>query len=366
MNERDELWWVARQLRAQLEWLQEQGLATFPQVAVAAAAPSVGGSPTSPRVEAVNPARAAQGAIAGDPVRPRAVNPARAALAALADEPVRPPAPRVAVAPAAPTRAPEFTPQQFPPAEGPRGAAAVQPARLDTPAAAAREPQQPVSLDERRSAASMSLAPMSLTAIREDLGNCERCQLSKTRKNIVFGVGNPQAELMFVGEGPGQDEDLSGEPFVGPAGKLLTRIIGAMGLSREEVYIANVVKCRPPRNRDPEAGEVAACSPFLFQQIASIQPKIIVALGRPACATLIGAPLTTSISKLRGRFLRYRGEIPLMPTFHPAYVLRMSDASLQGPSEVRRQVWDDMKLVVAELEKLTGKKYELAKRGKDQ
>jgi DNA polymerase len=138
---------------------------------------------------------------------------------------------------------------------------------------------------------------------------------------------------------------------VGAAGKLLTKIIGAMGMAREDVYIANVVKCRPPQNRDPEVDEVAACSPFLFQQIASIRPKVIVSLGRPACATLIGAPLTTPISKLRGKWLEYRGEIPIMPTFHPAYLLRSPSA--------KREVWEDMKAVVARLESLTGRTFVL-------
>jgi DNA polymerase len=165
-------------------------------------------------------------------------------------------------------------------------------------------------------------------------------------------VGNPEADLMFIGEGPGRDEDLQGEPFVGAAGQLLNRIIRAMGLRREEVYIANVVKCRPPENRDPEADEVATCSSFLFQQIASIRPKVIVGLGRPACATLLGAPLTTSITKIRGRWLEFRGQIPMMPTFHPAYLLRNEAA--------KREVWEDMKQVVAELEKRTGRKLEVA------
>jgi uracil-DNA glycosylase family 4 len=153
-------------------------------------------------------------------------------------------------------------------------------------------------------------AQRPLSVIREELGDCTRCKLHRSRTHIVFGVGNPQADLMFVGEGPGREEDLQGEPFVGAAGQLLNRIIRAMGLKREEVYIANVVKCRPPENRDPEADEVASCSPFLFQQIASIRPKVIVGLGRPACATLLGAPLTTPITRIRGRWLKFRGQIP--------------------------------------------------------
>jgi DNA polymerase len=191
-----------------------------------------------------------------------------------------------------------------------------------------------------------------LSAVREELGECTRCKLSQGRTNIVFGVGSPTAEILFIGEGPGRDEDLQGEPFVGAAGKLLTRIIEAMGLRREEVYIANVVKCRPPQNRDPEPDEVAACSPFLFQQIASIRPRIIVGLGRPAVTTLLGAPPKLPITRLRGRWLTYRGQIPIMPTFHPAYLLRNPAA--------KREVWEDMKEVVAEYERLTGKKLSIA------
>ncbi len=180
----------------------------------------------------------------------------------------------------------------------------------------------------------------ALLAARRDLGECARCKLASGRTRIVFGVGDPRAELMFVGEGPGADEDLQGEPFVGKAGQLLTKMIEAMGYRREEVYIANVVKCRPPGNRDPESDEIAACEPFLKAQIAAVRPKVVVALGRFAVQTLLRDP--TPISRQRGRWRDYEG-VKLMPTFHPAYLLR-------NPPEKKR-AWEDLQLVMKELGK---------------
>ena len=172
-----------------------------------------------------------------------------------------------------------------------------------------------------------------LVAIREDLGDCTRCKLCELgRKQIVFGVGNPQADLMFVGEAPGRDEDIQGIPFVGRAGQKLTQIIEAIGLKREDVYIANVIKCRPPENRNPEPDEVEACEQFLFRQIDAIKPKVIVALGTFAARSLLKTD--APISRLRGRVYEYRGA-KLIPTFHPAYLLR-------NPA-CRREVWEDMK-----------------------
>jgi DNA polymerase len=175
-----------------------------------------------------------------------------------------------------------------------------------------------------------------LAAIKIDIGpECSRCKLHALgRRQIVFGVGNPNAALMFVGEAPGADEDVQGEPFVGRAGQLLTKIIEAMGLKREDVYIANVIKCRPPQNRNPEPDEVDTCEPFLFQQIDAIKPKVIVALGSFAARALLRTQ--DPISRLRGRVHEYRGS-KLVPTFHPAYLLR-------NPSS-KREVWEDMKLV---------------------
>jgi uracil-DNA glycosylase family 4 len=167
---------------------------------------------------------------------------------------------------------------------------------------------------------------------------CTACRLHQGRTHVVFGVGNPHAELMFAGEAPGRDEDRQGEPFVGRAGQLLTRIIEAIGMKRQDVYIANVIKCRPPNNRNPEADEIAHCEPYLMRQIALVQPRLIVALGTFAAQTLLQTKLP--ISQLRGRFHTYQG-VKLMPTFHPAFLLR-------NP-ERKRAVWEDMQMVQREL-----------------
>jgi len=178
-------------------------------------------------------------------------------------------------------------------------------------------------------------AAEALVAIREDIGDCTRCKLHTLgRTQVVFGVGNPEADLMFVGEAPGADEDEQGIPFIGRAGQLLTKIIEAIDLKRDDVYIANIIKCRPPQNRNPDPDEVATCEPFLFRQIDVIKPKVIVALGKYAAQTLLR--VDTPISRLRGRVFDYRGA-QLIPTFHPAYLLR-------NPSS-KREVWEDMKLV---------------------
>lgn len=184
-------------------------------------------------------------------------------------------------------------------------------------------------------------AAETLDQIKEDIGAaCTRCKLCTLgRSQIVFGVGNPKARLMFVGEAPGEDEDKKGEPFVGRAGQLLTKIIEAIGLTREQVYIANVIKCRPPNNRNPEPDEVTSCEPFLFRQIEVIQPRVIVPLGKFAAQSLLKT--MDPITKLRGRQFDYRGRI-LLPTFHPAYLLRNPSA--------KREVWEDMKKVRAILQ----------------
>lgn len=174
----------------------------------------------------------------------------------------------------------------------------------------------------------------TLEQIREELGECTRCRLCEGRKHIVFGVGNLHAELMFIGEGPGRDEDIQGEPFVGRAGQLLTKIIEAMGMKRGDVYIANCVKCRPPENRAPLPDEIATCVPYLHQQIESIQPKVIVCLGAVATKSILESEI--NISRLRGQWQEYQG-IKVMPTYHPAYLLRNPDA--------KKSVWEDMKKV---------------------
>ena len=184
-----------------------------------------------------------------------------------------------------------------------------------------------------------STANETLDDIRRELGDCQRCKLWSTRTNIVFGEGNAQAQLMFVGEGPGADEDASGRPFIGRAGQLLTKMIEAIELKREDVYIANVVKSRPPDNRTPEADEIKACRPFLWRQIAVIKPKLIVTLGNPATQLLLETKI--GITQLRGKLQDYARTpgVKVMPTFHPAYLLRSPDK--------KREAWEDLKKVRA-------------------
>jgi DNA polymerase len=185
-------------------------------------------------------------------------------------------------------------------------------------------------------------APVNfLEEIRADIGDCQRCKLAPTRTHIVFGSGNPNAELVFVGEAPGYDEDQQGLPFVGRAGQLLTKIIESIGIKREDVYICNVLKCRPPDNRNPEPDEVAACNPFLKRQLATIRPKIVCCLGTFAAQNVLQT--AASISRLRGKFFDMDG-IRVIATFHPAYLLRSP--------EKKREVWEDMKQIRAELFRL--------------
>ncbi|MCB0405112.1 MAG: uracil-DNA glycosylase [Bdellovibrionales bacterium] len=197
---------------------------------------------------------------------------------------------------------------------------------------------EPQATDPRRG------SEQTLSDVRQALGNCMRCQLAQGRNKIVFGSGNEKARLMFVGEGPGANEDAQGLPFVGRAGNLLTKIIEAMGYQREGVYIANVVKCRPPQNRAPLPAEVEACTPFLRAQIEAIRPRVIVALGLPSSTFLTGKVVT--MGQLRGRFhpLHWNTGVEVMPTYHPAYLLRNPSA--------KKYVWEDMKLVRARLETL--------------
>lgn len=189
---------------------------------------------------------------------------------------------------------------------------------------------------ERPASPTEPTTPTTLEQVRGELGDCRRCKLHQGRTTLVFGVGRPDADLMFVGEAPGRDEDQQGEPFVGPAGQLLTKIIEAIGLTRDQVYIANVIKCRPPQNRNPELDEVQTCAPFLFQQLDVIRPRVVVALGAFAVRTLLRSE--QSISRLRGQVFDYRGA-KLVPTFHPAFLLRSPDR--------KRDVWQDMKKVRA-------------------
>ena len=182
------------------------------------------------------------------------------------------------------------------------------------------------------------VAPLTLDDIREELGDCSRCRLSGSRTSIVFGSGNPDASLMFIGEAPGSEEDRQGLPFVGRAGQLLTKIIESIGIQRSDVYICNVLKCRPPKNRNPEADEVETCSPFLRQQLEAVRPQIVCCMGTFASQTMLG--MKVPISKLRGRFHDIEG-IRFIATFHPAYLLR-------NPAK-KREVWEDMKQIRAAL-----------------
>jgi DNA polymerase len=210
----------------------------------------------------------------------------------------------------------------------------VKPPSVGTPAAKAPPADRVAAEREKRA----SLPVVSLEDVRAQIGECTLCKLHKGRHTIVFGVGNPNARLMFVGEAPGEDEDLKGEPFVGKAGQLLTRMIEAMGLRREDVYICNTVKCRPPNNRNPEADELAACEPFLKGQLAAVKPEVIVTLGKFAAQALLRDQ--TPITRLRGQWREYEG-IPVMPTFHPAYLLR-------SPQE-KAKVWEDLQRVMGKL-----------------
>jgi DNA polymerase len=178
-------------------------------------------------------------------------------------------------------------------------------------------------------------APQTLAGVREELGDCTRCTLHRTRRNLVFGEGSTGAKLVFVGEAPGEEEDKQGRPFVGRAGQLLTKIINAMGLKREEVYICNILKCRPPENRNPKEDEIATCEPFLLKQLEAINPEIICALGTFAAKTLLRTE--SPISAIRGKFHDYHGR-KLMPTYHPAYLLRNPDA--------KKLVWDDVQKIM--------------------
>jgi DNA polymerase len=196
---------------------------------------------------------------------------------------------------------------------------------------AERSPRQSTAQKPRKNPASQ------LKTMEESLRDCTRCKLAQGRNNLVFGEGNPQAALMFIGEGPGRDEDRQGRPFVGRAGQLLTRIIEAMGLTRQDVYIANIVKCRPPNNRNPEPDEISACLPFLMKQIEIIQPRVICALGGVAFQTLMETK--APISKFRGTLYPWRGDIHIIPTFHPAYLLR-------NPAK-KREVWEDIQKIMA-------------------
>lgn len=204
---------------------------------------------------------------------------------------------------------------------------------------------EPISAEGTQCGRAEERKEAALNALREEIGDCQRCKLSKSRTHIVFGEGNIDARIMFIGEAPGKEEDIQARPFVGDAGQLLTRLIKKMGFKREDVYIANIIKCRPPMNRDPQDDEIAACFPFLERQIEIISPRIIVSLGKVSAHTLLrieGNISKFSISKVRGKFYEYKG-IPIMPTFHPAYLLR-------NPKD-KWLTWEDAQAVLKRLQK---------------
>lgn len=292
----NELAGIVEETRRHLEWLRDAGITAIPRGAVEPARPAFsrpGGAPSTGFVPSAPPQRA--------PVAP--------------PTPPAPP-PRPAAMPAVPAPPPPVAPP-------PVAAAPVRPPPAPVAAAPVVENRVPL-----------------LKAIRDDIGDCTRCRLCAGRKNIVFGQGNVNAELLFVGEGPGADEDASGQAFVGRAGELLTKMIGAMGYAREQVYICNIVKCRPPDNRKPEPDEIDKCRPFVEQQIRVVRPKVIVALGATATQSLLRS--SVGITKLRNTWQQWEG-IPVMPTFHPSYLLRAPDE--------KRKAWDDLKLVMARLGK---------------
>jgi uracil-DNA glycosylase family 4 len=299
---REELAAVARDLTGHLEWLRENGVREVPGPP-RSSRPAGKASPEAPRSSATSLRAVVRAAVAqagGAAPSPSAASPSAAP----------PPVPR-----AKRNTLSRNTASAVPAQPDERSPAPPSPARAVAPASA--EPARP------------------LERILAEMGDCRRCKLAAGRKNLVFGTGNPKAELVFVGEGPGEDEDNQGIPFVGRAGQLLTKMIEAMGFDRGEVYICNVVKCRPPDNRTPEPDEIAACEPFLRAQLASLSPKVIVALGKCAAQTLLGE--ATPITRLRGNWREYSG-VPLMPTFHPAYLLRYP--------EEKKNAWLDLQLVM--------------------
>ena len=288
-HEAHELAALVRAVRAHLTWRHEQGIQWVP-------------AGHSPRL-----------GPAGDDVPPL-VDPAQ-----IEDhEPTK-----------APTAEPEFEAPELSP-RPPTASPDPQP-----PGATDQPPPSPEQMPDTDDAA------LRVEWVRQHLGECRRCRLARARRNIVFGVGDPAAEVMVVGEAPGAEEDRRGEPFVGAAGRLLTRMIKAMGLARDKIYIGNIIKCRPPRNRNPSPEEVAACEPFLKLQIEAVRPRIIIAMGNVAAKTLLDT--TTGITRLRGTWGSYHG-VPVMPTFHPAYLLRNAAG--------KRPAWSDLQAVMARMDEL--------------
>lgn len=283
---------LAADLRTWLEWAQLTGTIELPSTA-----------PNEQPVAASAPRVAAQ--------RPTSVPNAAAPAASGAPAP----------GPRTPAQRPTSTPLS--------GSSQSTPSQRITPrAAASAHPVAPAPTTP------VGQGDAGLKQVRDELGDCQRCRLAKDRKQIVYGIGNPNADLVLVGEAPGQQEDLTGEPFVGRAGQLLTRMLGTIGLEREQVYICNVIKCRPPQNRDPLSDEVASCSPFLHRQLRAIEPKVIVTLGRFAAATVVG--VEANLGELRKRIGSWNG-VPIVSTYHPSYLLRTP--------HMKRAAWEDLLVV---------------------
>jgi len=300
---RDELAAVAASLRAYLEWQEDTGAVGIPRGA---------------RRVRPQPAEAASPAVEPPVVRSLEPSPERAAAAA-----APPPSPEPASA--APRRAEPFAPPP-PPSPPPPSPPVKAPAAAPVAPAAVKAPAR------------------ALPAVAEEAAGCTKCPLATTRTNVVFSRGNPAAKICFVGEAPGADEDAEGTPFVGRAGQLLDKMIQAMGLDpSKDVYVCNIIKCRPPGNRRPEPEEVEACIPYLHEQLAAVDPKVIVALGNTAVAALLGTKL--GITKVRGQWKLYKGKIPVMPTYHPSYLLRPSAQQV----EAKKQAWEDLQAVMKEL-----------------
>jgi uracil-DNA glycosylase len=313
-----ELLELTRHARAWVEYLRDSGLeeAQLSDPEVLRSAPRPAPHPASSERSAVSPAQTAQAQTAQ----------AQTAQAQTAQA-------QTAQAQPHPARGPDQSPAASPPPI----AAKTTTAPVPRPA---RDPSTPTDPAERK---------RRLAVLAEEVASCTKCSLHETRTNAAFARGNPEAELLFVGEGPGAEEDRQGLPFVGAAGQLLDKMIVAMGYARDDVYICNVVKCRPPKNRKPEPDEVTACKPYLEEQVALVNPKVMVALGATGVQGLLGT--STGITRMRGSWKVYRGRIPLMPTFHPAYLLRQA--------EKKRDVWNDLKQVMARL----GKEPPQKKRG---
>lgn len=312
---RSELLAITRALRAHLAWQQATGATGLPKA--------------PPRVESTGHPDAVT-AVAEPRAVPSAVPAPSAELPPAAGPPAPPQDSRPA--PIAPVQPPPAQPAHelpTPPTEPPAPLAASAPPRAPAPAAAA-PPATELAPEQRR---------QRLQVLAEQIRGCQRCALHQGRTQTVFARGTGSSGLCFVGEGPGHDEDLQGFPFVGAAGQLLDRMITAMGLDRDEVYVCNIVKCRPPGNRKPQPDEMAACSGYLAEQLELVAPQVIVALGSTAIQGLFGT--TEGIMRLRGKWKLYKGRVAVMPTFHPAYLLRTPSA--------KRDVWEDLQLVLKQM-----------------